>query len=55
MWQNDGVQILQHHKASFGQIQDGHHPHNKINMSPVPVLELDFVYGKVCKGEVSIR
>ena len=35
-----------------GQIQDGRHPNNKISMSPILVLELDFcVYCKVFNGE----
>ena len=32
--------------------QDGRHPNNKISMSPIPVLELDFcVYCKVFNSE----
>ena len=39
-------------KPYVGQIQDGRHPNNKISMSPIPVLELDFcVYWKVFNGE----
>ena len=39
-------------KPHVGQIQDGRHPKNKISMSPIPVLELDFcVYCKVFNGE----
>ena len=43
-------------KPHFGQIQDGRHPHNKISMSSVPVLELDFrVYFNFFSGEESFR
>ena len=39
-------------KSHVEQIQNGRHPNNKISMSPIPVLELDFcVYCKVCNGE----
>ena len=39
-------------KPHVGQMQDGRHPKNKISMSPIPVLELDFcVYCKVFNGE----
>ena len=39
-------------KPHVGQIQDVLPPNNKINMSPVPVLELDFcIYCKVFIGE----
>ena len=39
-------------KPHVGQIQDGRHQNNKISMSPIPVLELDFcVYCKVFNGE----
>ena len=40
-------------KPHVGQIQDVRHPNNKINMSPIPVLELDFcVYCNVLMAKI---
>ena len=50
-----GFKFCDTSKPHFGQIQDGRHPNNKINVYLVTVLEFDFcVYCNFFNGKVSI-